>query len=68
MLSDSYFVAPHDKMMKLMLEKGFRVYAYVLNYTLESYPKQEYYKRSYDWDGKSHPFRFLSVLFLSYDF
>lgn len=54
MLSDSYFVAPHDKMMKLMLEKGFRVYAYVLNYTLESYPKQEYYKRSYDWDDIPH--------------
>lgn len=53
MLSDSYFVAPHDKVMKLLLDKGFRVYAYVVNYTLESYPRLQYGRRIYDWDGKS---------------
>ncbi|XP_050040441.1 cholinesterase isoform X1 [Dermacentor andersoni] len=51
MLSDSYFVAPHDKVMKLLLNKGFRVYAYVVNYTLESYPRLQYGRRIYDWDG-----------------
>lgn len=54
MLSDSYFVAPHDKMMKLLLEKGFRVYAYVVNYTLDSYPKQQYLRRTYHWDAIPH--------------
>ncbi|XP_015921880.1 cholinesterase [Parasteatoda tepidariorum] len=35
MLSDSYFVAPNNKMMKLLLERNIRTYAYVLNGSLE---------------------------------
>ncbi|KAM7293178.1 acetylcholinesterase, partial [Ixodes scapularis] len=54
MLSDSYFVAPQDKTIKLMLDKGFKVYAYVLNYSLDSYPKEQYLRRSYDWDAVPH--------------
>ncbi|XP_077517874.1 cholinesterase-like isoform X2 [Amblyomma americanum] len=54
MLSDSYFVAPHDKITKLLLEKGFRVYAYVVNYTLESYSEPTYGRHTFDWDAIPH--------------
>ncbi|XP_044741551.1 neuroligin-4, X-linked isoform X2 [Chrysoperla carnea] len=36
MLSDFLYVAPHDKMAKLLLEKNVPVYLYVLNTTVES--------------------------------
>lgn len=35
LLSDSYFVAPNDKMLKLMLKNDVKTYMYVLNYTIE---------------------------------
>lgn len=35
MLSDSYFKAPCDKMVKLLLRKNLKTYMYVLNSTLD---------------------------------
>ncbi|GFY37174.1 esterase FE4 [Trichonephila inaurata madagascariensis] len=35
MLSDSYFKAPNDKMVKLLLQRNIRTYMYVLNNSLE---------------------------------
>lgn len=35
MLSDSYFKAPTDKMIKLLLQRNIKTYTYVLNSTLD---------------------------------
>lgn len=35
MLSDCYFNAPNDKMVKLLLQRNVRTYMYVLNNTLD---------------------------------
>ncbi|GIX75847.1 hypothetical protein CEXT_455751 [Caerostris extrusa] len=35
MLSDSYFKAPNDKMVKLLLQRDIRTYMYVLNNSLD---------------------------------
>lgn len=35
MLSDSWYVAGTDKMVKLLLKNNVRTYMYVLNYTIE---------------------------------
>ncbi|UYV78994.1 Gli [Cordylochernes scorpioides] len=38
MLSDAYFKAPNDQMVKGLLRQGTRVYMYVLNYTQQGVP------------------------------
>lgn len=35
MLSDSFYKAPVDKMLKLLLQRNIKTYQYVLNSTLE---------------------------------
>ena len=35
MLSDSWYVAGTDKMVKLLLKNNVKTYMYVLNYTIE---------------------------------
>lgn len=35
MLSDSWFTAGNDKMVKLLLKKNVRTYMYALNYTMQ---------------------------------
>lgn len=35
MLSDSFYNAPNDKILKLLLQRGVRAYTYVLNSTLD---------------------------------
>ncbi|OQR79460.1 neuroligin-4 [Tropilaelaps mercedesae] len=51
MLTDSLYVAPMDRMVKLLLEINVPVYQYVLNYSLTS----EYFQRSQrDWDRVPH--------------
>jgi hypothetical protein len=35
MITDSWFTAGNDKMVKLMLENDVRTYMYVLNYTIQ---------------------------------
>ncbi|XP_064480292.1 acetylcholinesterase-like [Ornithodoros turicata] len=59
MLSDSYFAAPHDKILKLMLKNKFKVYAYVMNYSLESYPQSRY--KVPDWEAVPHGIEDLMV-------
>lgn len=48
MLSDSWVVAGHDKMVKHMLKKDVPTYAYVLNYTIEGLIQPE------PWMGVPH--------------
>ncbi|KAI1289762.1 Neuroligin-4, X-linked [Halotydeus destructor] len=47
MLSDSWYVAGVDKMVKLLLKNNVKTYMYVLNYTIEGLPWPE-------WRGVPH--------------
>ncbi len=44
MLSDFLFVAPHDKIAKLLLQQGVPVYLYVQNTTIEAFRLPEWGK------------------------
>lgn len=55
MLTDSWVVAGHDKMVKLMLKKEVPTYAYVLNYTIEGLVLPE------PWMGVPHDTEYLLV-------
>lgn len=68
MLTDFLYVAPNDKMIKLLLEKNVPVYMYVLNTTIESF--------NYElWDKVPHDIEhylvsgapFMDIEFLPYE-
>lgn len=48
MLSDFLFVAPHDKISKLLVAENVPVYLYVLNTTVTSIPSFEWKLYSHD--------------------
>ncbi|XP_054158093.1 neuroligin-2-like [Oppia nitens] len=52
MLTDSWFTAANDKMVKLMLQNNVRTYMYVLNYTIEGLNLP-------DWIGVPHDTEYL---------
>ncbi|XP_022241664.1 cholinesterase-like isoform X1 [Limulus polyphemus] len=66
LLSDSFFVAPNDKMLKLMLQKGVETYMYVLNYTFEGLEELRP-----EWIGVPHDTEYLLITgapFMDYNF
>lgn len=48
LLSDFLYVAPNDKMIKLLVERHIPVYMYVLNTTVESFELPEWRKTPHD--------------------
>lgn len=54
MLSDSYFKAPSDKMIKLLLKNNIKTYMYVFNYTAEGLNKPK-------WQGVPHDSEYLFI-------
>lgn len=48
MMTDFLYVAPNDKMVKLLIERNVPVYMYVLNTTIESFKHEEWRKVPHD--------------------
>lgn len=48
MLSDFLYIAPSDKMAKLLVQQNVTVYLYVLNTTVEAFNLPEWKKYSHD--------------------